>query len=117
MNYPRSLASVAALASGFLLVARVAAAAESIETVARPATARVNPFYVGNRAPLLPGPLVKLPIGSIKPQGWLRQQLELQAGGFFGHLTELSRFLIKEGNPWLSPVGEGENSGKRCRIG
>ena len=108
MNYPRTLASVAALASGFLLVAGVAAAAESIETVARPATTRVNPFYVGNRAPLLPGPLVKLPIGSIKPQGWLRQQLELQAGGYFGHLPELSRFLIKEGNPWLSPVGEGE---------
>ena len=108
MNYPRTLASVAALASGFLLVAGVAAAAESLETVARPATTRVNPFYVGNRAPLLPGPLVKLPIGSIKPQGWLRQQLELQAGGYFGHLPELSRFLIKEGNPWLSPVGEGE---------
>ncbi len=107
MNYPRNLASVAVLANGLLLVAGLAAA-ESIETVARPATARVNPFYVGNRAPLLPGPLVKLPIGSIKPQGWLRQQLELQAGGYFGHLPELSRFLIKEGNPWLSPVGEGE---------
>ncbi len=108
MNYPRSLASVAVLANGLLLLAGVAAAAESIETVARPATTRVNPFYVGNRAPLLPGPLVKLPIGSITPQGWLRQQLELQASGYFGHLPELSRFLIKEGNPWLSPVGEGE---------
>lgn len=107
MNCPRTLATVAVLASGLLLVAGLAAA-ESIETVARPATDRVNPFYVGNRAPLLPGPLVKLPIGAIKPQGWLRQQLELQAGGYFGHLPELSRFLIKEGNPWLSPVGEGE---------
>ena len=48
------------------------------------------------------------PIGSIKPRGWLRKQLELEADGFFGHLPELSRFLIKEGNPWLSPDGEGE---------
>jgi len=57
---------------------------------------------------LLHSPLIKLPIGSIEPQGWLRKQLELQADGFFGHLTELSRFLVKENNPWLSPEGEGE---------
>jgi len=57
---------------------------------------------------LFQSPLIKLPIGSIKPQGWLRKQLELEADGFFGHLPELSRFLIKEGNPWLSPEGKGE---------
>ena len=84
------------------------AAADTIETVTRADTGRKNPFYVGNREPLLPAPLVKLPIGSIQPQGWLRKQLELEADGFFGHLPELSRFLIKEGNPWLSPDGVGE---------
>jgi DUF1680 family protein len=78
------------------------------DTVVRPDTVSKNKFYVGNREPLLPSPLLKLPIGSIKPQGWLRKQLELEAEGFFGHLPELSRFLIKEGNPWLSPDGEGE---------
>ncbi len=84
------------------------AAAETIEAVARPDTGRKNSFYVGNREPLLQGPLIKLPIGSIRPAGWLRKQLELQADGFFGHLPELSRFLIKEGNPWLSLEGEGD---------
>ena len=84
------------------------ATAETTDTITRPDTGRTNSFYVGNREPLLPSPLLKLPIGSIEPKGWLRKQLELQAEGFFGHLPELSRFLIKENNPWLSPVGEGE---------
>jgi len=84
------------------------ATAETIDTIARPETGRKNSFYVGNREPLLPSPLIKLPIGSIEPQGWLRAQLRLEADGFFGHLTELSRFLIKENNPWLSPEGKGE---------
>ncbi len=90
------------------LAALHAATADTIDTVVRPDTAQTNKFYLGNRAPLLPSPLLKLPIGAIKPQGWLRKQLELEADGFFGHLPELSRFLIKEGNPWLSPDGEGE---------
>ena len=84
------------------------ATAETIDTLARPDTGRKNDFYVGNREPLLQSPLLKLPIGSIEPQGWLRAQLELEADGFFGHLTELSRFLVKEDNPWLSPEGKGE---------
>jgi len=45
----------------------------------------------------------------LKPQGWVRRQLELQADGFHGHLTEISRFLVKEGNAWLSPTGEGDH--------
>ncbi|HUV64377.1 MAG TPA: beta-L-arabinofuranosidase domain-containing protein [Sedimentisphaerales bacterium] len=91
-----------------ILIPSGLATAEAIDTAVRPDTGRKNSFYVGNREPLLQSPLLKLPIGSIKPQGWLRKQLELEADGFFGHLPELSRFLIKEGNPWLSPEGEGE---------
>ena len=33
-------------------------------------------LYLGNREPLLPSQLMKLPIGSIVPRGWLRQQLD-----------------------------------------
>ena len=32
-----------------------------------------TPLYVSNCAPLAASPFVKLPIGSIKPRGWLRQ--------------------------------------------
>ena len=85
-----------------------AATADTIDTVGRPDASQKNKFYVGNREPLLPSPLLKLPIGAITPRGWLRKQLEIEADGFFGHLPELSRFLIKAGNPWLSPDGEGE---------
>jgi DUF1680 family protein len=79
-----------------------------IVIVKRPSTETKNDFYIGNRPPLLASPLLKLPISSIEPQGWLHKQLELEANGFFGNLPELSRFLIKEGNPWLSPEGVGE---------
>src|SRR5205085_1760965 len=45
-----------------------------------------NRLYPGNRPPLLPSPLVKLPIGSITPRGWLRHMLELEANGMTGRL-------------------------------
>jgi len=82
---------------------------EEIKVVDRPDAKRVNDFYVGNRPPLTPSPFLKLPVGSIRPRGWLLKQLRLQADGFFGHLTEISGFLRKEGNAWLSPDGEGHS--------
>ena len=107
MNRTRITALLAGIATG-MLVLPGRAAAETVDVVGRPETARTNSSYVSNRAPLLPGPLLKLPIGAIEARGWLRAQLALEANGFFGHLPELSRFLIKENSPWLSPEGEGE---------
>lgn len=69
-----------------------------------------NRYYVSNRAPLLPAPLVKLPVGSVRPAGWLKKQLELQAAGFVGRLGEISKWLKKDGNAWLSPTGEGHSN-------
>lgn len=66
-------------------------------------------LYVGNRAPLLASPFRKLPISSIRPEGWLRKQLEMEADGYTGHLDELSEFLNKKDNAWLSPTGEGKH--------
>jgi len=80
-----------------------------IHIVERPNTELKNDFYIGNRPPLLPSPLIKLPVGAIEPKGWVRRQLELQRDGFHGHLTEISQFLKKEGNAWLSPAGEGDH--------
>jgi hypothetical protein len=83
--------------------------ATSVQIVAAPETSRSNPFYVSNRRPLAPSPLVKLPIGSIEPRGWLRSQLARSAEGFTGRLPDVSRFLHRDGNAWLSPTGEGRH--------
>src|ERR1043166_1639130 len=66
-------------------------------------------FYIGNRAPLSPSPFMKLPIGSIRPKGWLRHQLELEAAGMTGHLPEISKWCKFEGNAWAAADGQGEN--------
>jgi hypothetical protein len=65
--------------------------------------------YTGNREPLLPSPLVKLPIGAIEPKGWLRHQLELEANGMIGYLPAISKWCNFESNAWASAVGEGHS--------
>jgi len=81
----------------------------TVQVVKRPATDKINSYYVSNQAPLAPSPFVKLPIGAISPKGWLRHMLELEAEGMVGHLPELSKWCKAEGNAWLSPKGEGHS--------
>ncbi len=81
----------------------------NLRCVDRPPIDSRSRHYVGNRPPLAPSPLVKLPVGTIRPEGWLREQLVRQADGFVGHLGEISRFLAKEGHAWLDPEGEGHS--------
>jgi len=69
----------------------------------------VNPYYTANRGPLAPSPLIKLPIGSIAPEGWLRHQLELEADGLTGHLAEISKWCVFEGNAWATTNGQGHS--------
>jgi Beta-L-arabinofuranosidase, GH127 catalytic domain len=98
-----------ALALGILGFS-LGSARAGITVVDRPdAASSANHHYPANRRPLLPSPLVKLPVGAIRPGGWLRKQLELQAAGFHGHLGELSEFLKKENNAWLNPQGQGQH--------
>ena len=44
---------------------------------------------VRNRAPLAAGALAPLPLTAIRPEGWLRRQLEIQAAGLTGRLDTL----------------------------
>ena len=67
-----------------------------------------SPFYGGSRAPLQPTPLVKLPITAFSPGGWLLEGLRRQRDGLTGHLGELSIWLTKKDNAWLSPTGKGQ---------
>jgi hypothetical protein len=93
------------------LVAAFACAADDtkVTVVKRPPTAAKNPFYASNREPLAPSPFVKLPIGAIKPKGWLRRSLEIEADGMSGHLAEISPWCKAEGNAWLNPTGKGKS--------
>jgi hypothetical protein len=91
------------------LSSRFSCAADEVTVVKHPPTQTRNAFYAGYREPLRSTPLVELPVGAVRPQGWLRKQLALQAAGFHGHLGDISSFLRKPGNAWLSPKGEGDH--------
>lgn len=79
-----------------------------VEIVDRPDVTETNAHYVGNRAPLLPSRLIELPVGSVEPHGWLREFLKRQRDGLTGQLGEISAWLQKEDNAWLSKTGKGK---------
>ncbi|NOY38129.1 MAG: hypothetical protein GXO83_11225 [Chlorobi bacterium] len=81
----------------------------TVTIVKKPDMVTTNDFYISNRSPLEGSPFIKLPVGAIKPEGWLKKELELQANGFHGHLEEISQYLIKENNAWLDPQGKGDH--------
>jgi len=80
-----------------------------VSTALMPDTTETNRHYLGYKAPLVNTPFIKLPVGSIEPKGWLLKELELMADGYFGHLGEISQFLVKENNSWLSTDGTGDH--------
>ena len=79
---------------------------QEIRTMERLSTVSRNDYYVSNRAPLQPLQFIKLPAGSIEPEGWIRRQIELQKDGLCGHLGEISAWLQKGNNAWLKNGGE-----------
>jgi len=102
-----SLLGVSALLAS--VFAGCAAAEMRIESVPRPPTDVRTALYPSNREPLAPSPFVKLPIGAVKPRGWLRHMLELEADGFVGRLPQISRWCKADDNAWLSPEGKGHS--------
>jgi len=64
------------------------------------------PAQVFNRAPLEPTDYAALPLGSIRPEGWLRDQLQRQADGLTGHLDAVYPQVMGPDNAWLG--GEGD---------
>ncbi len=63
-----------------------------------------NINYKNNPEPLLKNAYIKLPLGTVKPAGWLKSQLEAQADGLSGNLDEFWPDLIN--SSWHG--GEGE---------
>lgn len=58
-----------------------------------------------NREPLQQNAFNPLPLGAVRPEGWLRSQEELQARGLTGHLGEFWND-VGPNSGWLGGTGE-----------
>jgi len=76
-----------------------------LASVAAPAVASPSLAAVKNRAPLARNAFYPLPLGCVRPDGWLRAQLELQAKGLGGHLDE-TWADVGPSSGWLGGTGE-----------
>ena len=65
----------------------------------------VPPAAVRNHSPLVPNAFYPLPLTSIRPTGWLRSQLMIQANGLSGHLDETWPDVGPDSG-WLGGKGE-----------
>ncbi len=67
--------------------------------------------YLQNQAPLTPKIYLELPLGSVRPEGWLLQQLQIMKTGMTGHLDEWYPSVVGERNGWLGGDGDGWERG------
>jgi len=98
------LRSLAVVSVALLAVSAAAENPPEISVVQSVPAVAPNRHYPSNRAPLAVSPLVKLPIGSVTPRGWVRDMLRLEADGMVGHLEEISAWCrFDPGNGWVNP--------------
>jgi hypothetical protein len=64
----------------------------------------INTNYKGNPKTLFHNAYIKLPLGTVKPAGWLRSQLENQAAGLTGNLDDFWPDLVN--SSWRGGNGE-----------
>lgn len=67
--------------------------------------------YLQNRAPLQAKPYLELPLGTIKPNGWLLEQLKSMKTGLTGNLDEIYPEVVGKRNGWLGGDGDGWERG------
>lgn len=63
-----------------------------------------NSNYKNNPKPLLRDAYIKLPLGAVKPIGWLKSQLEAQAAGLTGNIDDFWPDLVR--SSWHGGDGE-----------
>lgn len=63
-------------------------------------------LYLFNRSPLEEKPYTELPLGSIEPRGWLRDELRRMAEGMTGHLDRWYPEVCGPRNAWLGGDGD-----------
>ncbi|NVK92428.1 glycoside hydrolase family 127 protein [Bacteroides sp. L10-4] len=80
----------------FVLLFMTTAKAQNIE----------NDLYLNNRAPLLKKNYMELPLGAVRPEGWLKEQMQRMCDGMTGHLDELYEKVMGARNGWLGGDGD-----------
>ncbi len=98
------MSDVRSLAGLVFAAIAIAASAQADTTQPQPNPPRsLSP--VPNRAPLLPDAFYSLPLGAVKPVGWLKNELKIQAAGLSGHLDEFWPD-VGSNSAWLGGTGE-----------
>jgi DUF1680 family protein len=97
-DFLKTVGVAAAAASAPAVAARVAAASSVTDV-------KASSPLVANRAPLGRSSFYALPLTSIRPKGWLKRQMEIQAAGLSGHLDEFWPDVGPESG-WLGGNGE-----------
>src|SRR5260370_12649404 len=64
-----------------------------------------SPNVVKNKAPLAQKAFYMLPLGAVRPSGWLKKQMQIQANGLSGHLDE-TWADVGSNSGWLGGTGE-----------
>ena len=80
-------------------------AAHTLSKVSSSADAVPSDTAIRNRAPLAQNAFYTLPLGAVRPTGWLRSQLQIQASGLGGHLDE-TWADVGSNSAWLGGTGE-----------
>lgn len=78
----------------------------SMSAIASPKVDTSKNFYLQNRYPLQKKPYIPLPLGNVKPKGWLLNQLETMKKGMGGRLDELYPHVMGKRNGWLGGDGD-----------
>ncbi|TWT84705.1 hypothetical protein CA13_61850 [Planctomycetes bacterium CA13] len=74
--------------------------------VSAPVLAETNAVVRFNRPPLIEKAYAELPLGTVKPNGWLKQQLQTMADGLTGNLDEVYEPVCGDRNAWLGGDGD-----------
>jgi hypothetical protein len=75
------------------------------ETSPSPKAEETGRAIIQNRAPLAQNAFYLLPLGAVKPAGWLKRQMRIQADGLSGHLDE-TWVDVGSNSGWLGGTGE-----------
>jgi len=70
-----------------------------------------NSHYITNQEPLVAQPYTALPLGNIKPEGWLLEMLKIQRAGLTGNLDSIYEKVCGPTNGWLGGIGDGWERG------